>query len=118
MTIYRTARAILAFLTSAAVSSENVENVVKPPQMPTFKNKISRESRFEFFAARQAMTPIASEPKTLIKKVFIGKPEGFFIGIRPTKYLRIEPTKPPSPTKIQLSIIFLLFLLFSDDTKY
>lgn len=57
-----------AVLTSSAVSSENVENVVKPPQMPTFKNKISRESRFEFFAARQAMTPIASEPKTLIKK--------------------------------------------------
>ena len=46
---YKTAIPIEPFLMSCAVSSEKVENVVKLPQIPTFKNKISLWSRFAYF---------------------------------------------------------------------
>lgn len=103
---YKTATPIEPFLMSCAVSSEKVENVVKPPQIPTFKNKISLWSRFAYFETARAIQPIASAPTTFTINVASGKPSGFFSGSSPTRYLKTAPTKPPKPTKRQFSISF------------
>ena len=85
---------------------KKVENVVKPPQIPTFKNRISLWSRFAYFETARAIQPIASAPTTLTINVASGKPSGFFSGSSPTRYLKTAPTKPPKPTKRQFSISF------------
>ena len=73
-TMYITAVNIEPDLINPAVSNEKVENVVKPPHIPTFRKSMSLESRLLFFAAHRAISPIASEPTTFISSVMKGNP--------------------------------------------
>ena len=54
--------------------------------------------------------PIMSAPSMFIINVFIGNESGFFIGMRPIKYLKTAPIKPPSPTITQFSSVLLSVL--------
>lgn len=91
---------------SSAVSRENVEKVVNPPHIPTFKKSSNLGSMFSFFDAAKAMQPIANAPTILMIKVLIGNDSGFLIGIKLIKYLKIVPMNPPKPTIKQFNIIF------------
>lgn len=53
---------------SSAVSRENVEKVVKPPHIPTFKKSNNLGSIFSFFDAAKAIHPIANAPIIFMKK--------------------------------------------------
>ena len=90
---------------SPSVSSANDENVVNPPQNPTFSNKSSLESSEECLAKTAAMHPIINAPSTFMNNVFTGHEKDSFIGIFPIKYLRMLPKIPPIPTAKQLSTV-------------
>jgi hypothetical protein len=94
--IYRDAVTIDPFASRSFVSRAKEENVVKPPQMPTFKNKVSFGS-IAFFVANDATIPMRNAPRMLIQKVLMGKPESGFKGSSPMRYRRTAPTKPPAP---------------------
>lgn len=90
---------------NSAVSRENVEKVVKPPHIPTFKKSSNFGSIFSFFETAKAIQPIANAPAIFIKKVLIGNDVGFLIGIKPIRYLKTAPINPPKPTTKQFNII-------------
>lgn len=85
---------------SSLVSNANEENVVNPPQNPTFKNNIIFGFIELCFAARAAIIPIKKEPIRFIRNVFIGKADPSFNGMVPMKYLLTAPINPPIPTII------------------
>ena len=81
---YKDATPFCPFAISASVSSAKEENVVKPPQIPTFKNSTSL-GLSEFFAATAATRPMTKAPMTLIRNVLNGNPFSGFIGSRPIR---------------------------------
>lgn len=96
---------------NSAVSRENVEKVVKPPHIPTFKKSNNLGSMFSFFDVAKAKHPIANAPIIFMIKVLIGNDSGFLIGIKLIKYLNTAPINPPKPTAKQ-------FIIFSSSTKF
>ena len=74
-------------------SSENVEKVVKPPHIPTFRNTSRRVSTAPACAlALTAISPMQKAPIALIIIVVSGKPFSGRSGIRPIRYLAIAPS--------------------------
>lgn len=67
--MYIKAIAIEPLFINSAVSRENVEKVVNPPHIPTFKKSSNLGSMFSFFDAAKAIQPIANAPATFIIKV-------------------------------------------------
>ena len=67
--MYKTAAHSLPSCTRPKLSNAKVENVVNPPQIPTFKNRIIFASAFEYLPARATVIPIISEPTMLIINV-------------------------------------------------
>ena len=96
---YSIAIPVLPFSSSPSVSRAKEENVVKPPQMPTFKKSTTLGFK-AFFAAKAATRPITKHPMTLIRNVFIGSPFSGLTGSNVIRYLQIAPRAPPSPTII------------------
>ena len=70
--IYKAAIPGCPFFRRFELSRAKVENVVKPPQIPTFKNNTRRGFRLLDFKLRAAINPMTKHPRTLIAKVFIG----------------------------------------------
>ena len=75
------------------ISSEKVENVVNPPQIPIFKNKSNLKS-----SAEELIIPMNKQPIKFKSKVETGNPKLAKTGILPNKYLATEPINPPKPT--------------------
>lgn len=111
-TVYNTAISTCPFLIKSDVSSENVENVVKPPHTPVFKNNTSPGAIWNLFKTKAVMQPIKIHPAILIKNVFTGNSIVSFTGTRPIKYLKTAPAKPPVPTKKHLYIILPISSLY------
>ena len=88
---------------------QKVEKVVKPPQIPVFKNKIARGLRFCVRMERATIQPIAKQPIMLTMNVLRGNAYGSFNGNRATPYRAIAPMAPPKPTK-SVFIIYATFL--------
>ena len=76
---------------SNAISIENVEKVVKPPQNPV--PQVSRALLFTFFPIS---TPRAAHPKRLIKRVGHGK--SCVVVFSMINQRRPAPIEPPIPT--------------------
>ncbi len=70
--IYKAAIPGCPFFRRLELSSANVENVVKPPQIPTFKNNTRRGLRLLGLKLKAAISPMIKQPRTFIAKVFIG----------------------------------------------
>ena len=83
--IYKAAIPGCPFFRRLELSSANVENVVKPPQIPTFKNKTRRGLRLLDFKLRAAINPMTKHPRTLIAKVFTGNRVCSLRGINPIR---------------------------------
>ena len=66
-------------------SSEKVENVVNPPQIPVFKKRTSFGFGREPFEASKATRAIAMQPVILIKNVLTGNRVVSQTGINPTR---------------------------------
>src|SRR5699024_10461669 len=92
-------------LIRSPVSRAKDENVVNPPQIPTFRNRTALGFSALFFSASAAIIPITKEPAILIRNVFTGKAPPSFRGISPIRYLQTAPINPPAPTTIQSIII-------------
>ena len=85
--------------------SENVENVVKPPHTPVFKNKSIFLENLSLKLAIPVINPIKIAPIILVINVKNGNP--IFTGIRLIAYLAIDPTAPPKATN--KNAIFISF---------
>ena len=83
--IYKPAIPRCPFFRRFELSSAKVENVVKPPQIPTFKNKTRRGLRLLNFKLRAAINPMTKHPRTLIAKVFTGNRVCSLRGINPIR---------------------------------
>ena len=64
-------------------SSEKVENVVNPPQIPVFKKRVNFGFEIDPFEA--SMATIAMQPAMLIKNVLTGNRVVSQTGINPTR---------------------------------
>ena len=91
-----------------------VEKVVKPPQIPTFRNRTYRGLRLLDFNVSAVIIPMKKLPSKLIAKVFIGNKHCSLTGINPIRYRKTEPNAPPSATDKHSSIFLLLFLRVSE----
>lgn len=78
------------------VSSEKVENVVKPPQTPTFKNNNSL-SFTAYAAAVSESAPIKKEPAKFISSVGNGNPCQTGMTLE-SRYRKAAPANPSIPT--------------------
>lgn len=114
--MYSAAVTTCPFCIRVSDSSENVENVVKPPHTPTLSSSTSCGFSELFFCNAPAISPIANAPAILIIKVMTGNPDDGFIGTRPSRYRDTEPIIPPSATKIQLINIVILCSPFTQYT--
>ena len=88
------------------LSRAKVEKVVKPPQIPTFRNKIRRGFMLLDLRLKAVINPMMKHPRTFMAKVLAGKRYFSLRGINPMRYLKTEPTAPPSATARQSSIFF------------
>ncbi len=66
--IYKVAIPGCPFFRRLALSSANVEKVVKPPQIPTFRKRNIRGFKLLDFNARAVTRPITKQPRTFIAK--------------------------------------------------
>ena len=82
---YRKAIPVWPFFINVIVSAAKVENVVKPPQNPTFKNSSSRGGMPLPFAADIIISPINRQPNRLIPNVLTGNSVASFTGIIPMR---------------------------------
>lgn len=79
-------------------SSENDENVVNPPQIPTIKNNRRSGEMISLFAAIPAKNPMIKLPAMFTVSVPTGIDRKCTDKFSfETKYLNILPIKPPSP---------------------
>ena len=81
-------------------SSENVENVVKPPQTPVFQNKTVLLDIPSRLLVNPTMKPIRTAPIIFVISVNIGNP--VLTGIRLIAYRATAPNAPPSATNRKL----------------
>lgn len=95
---YDRANIIFPFSNKLIISREKVENVVNPPQNPVFRKLILNSLMLDFKLAA-TIRPIKNEPKIFIIIVIILL-SYIFIGIKPKRYLDIEPKAPPKETAI------------------
>ena len=93
---YDRANIILPFSNKLIISREKVENVVNPPQNPVFRKLILNSLMLDFKLVA-TIRPIKNEPKIFIIIVIILL-SYIFIGIKPKRYLDIEPKAPPKET--------------------
>lgn len=93
---YDRANIIFPFSNKLNISREKVENVVNPPQNPVFR-KLILNSLMLGFKLVATIRPIKNEPKIFIIIVIILL-SYIFIGIKPKRYLDIEPKAPPKET--------------------
>ena len=96
---YNNAKKYSFFSISCTVSSEKVENVVKPPQSPVVKNKNNLWSKTLIFLLKNDTKPITIAPIIFMKIVLLEA-----IGRKEKLYLNIAPKAPPKPTYKNLSI--------------
>ena len=80
------------------LSRLKLENVVKPPSMPTTKKTLTLWLKF-----KQNKTPIMKLPSTFTPSVVRGKWLNF--SSSPAKNLHPAPIKPPSPAKSKFTSI-------------
>ena len=66
-------------------SSEKVENVVNPPQIPVFKKRVNFGFEIYPFEASMATRAIEMQPAMLIKNVLTGNRVVSQTGINPTR---------------------------------
>ena len=66
-------------------SSEKVENVVNPPQIPVFKKRVNFGFEIDPFEASMATRAIAMQPAMLIKNVLTGNNVVSQTGINATR---------------------------------
>jgi hypothetical protein len=80
-------------------SSEKVENVVKPPHKPVFKNNFEASDIPCVSSEIPTIIPITTAPSTFVISVNIGNKD--LKGIKLIEYLSIAPNPPPSATYIK-----------------
>jgi hypothetical protein len=81
-------------------SSENVENVVKPPQTPVFQNRTVLSDMPSLLLVTPTINPIRTAPIILVIRVNTGNPA--LTGIRLIAYRATAPNAPPSATNRKL----------------
>ncbi len=102
-TICKVARIYFPLSNKSIVSSEKVENEVKPPSIPTVRNRYKLYELMKFSFNNIDNMPIKNEPVALMIINDNGKESNFIVMI--SRYLIILPISPPIPTAIILNII-------------
>ena len=90
-----------SFLNIQYISNINVENVVKPPQIPIEINKNISFFAIEFLSQKAINKPIIKHPTKLETEVPIGKVIKFLLEYFVTIYLIELPIPPPKKTRIK-----------------
>src|SRR5699024_6123894 len=96
---YKPAHTISPREPSAAISSENVENVVKPPRTPVARNSLSCWDKPLFMPRYSTSAPMANEPRTLTHNVATGYWVIQSLAVTAfTPCRKAEPSPPPRKT--------------------
>ena len=88
-------------------SLEKVENVVKPPQSPTVRNKAHLLLSLALRLKYPHKSPIRKQPNRFTARVAQGNPLPTLFIVKETRYLAAPPMKLPAPTTT-------IFLMMSD----
>ena len=99
-----------------SASLEKVENVVKPPQSPTVRNRPQDVVSVALRLSIPHSRPIIRHPNRFTASVAHGKPFPIPFIASDTRYLAAPPMKLPAPTaNMFLMISMLLFVNGCDD---
>src|SRR5690606_9625288 len=107
---YNSARPIAPCLNNKKLSRPKLENVVKPPRIPTIKNRRASCWSTGYFWLQAKKIPAHKQPKILIHQVGQGNCICGLNSQSPAAYRRLAPIAPPIATQSQPIFFPVLFI--------